>query len=78
MDVLGCLPGPPTKHNLGAADALAGKVFAYGVAAAIAVLDVRSAPVPEALTLRYGSVPCLASAQAPLCPIPSMVWLACH
>ena len=41
MDVLGCLPGPPTKHNIGAADALAGEVFAYGVAAAIAVLDVR-------------------------------------
>ena len=44
MDVLGCLPGPPTKHNCGAADALAGEVFAYGVAAAIAVLDVSSAP----------------------------------
>ncbi len=42
MDVLGCLPGPPTKHNQGAADALDGEVFAYGVAAAIAVLDVRS------------------------------------
>ncbi len=42
MDVLGCLPGPPTKHNQGAADALAGEVFAYGVAAAIAVIDVRS------------------------------------
>lgn len=41
LDVLGYLPGPPTRYNCGAAETLAGETFAYGVGASVAVLDVR-------------------------------------
>ena len=46
LDVLGYLPGPPTRYNCGAADTLAGETFAYGVASAVAVLDVRTCAMP--------------------------------
>ena len=51
LDVLGYLPGPPTRYNCGAADTLASETFAYGVASSIAVLDVRRPFSPLALAL---------------------------
>lgn len=47
LDVLGYLPGPPTRHNCSAAETLAGELFAYGVASAVAILDVRPSIMPH-------------------------------
>lgn len=41
VDVLGFLPGPVSKTNAGAADLLAGELFAYAVSSGVAVVDVR-------------------------------------
>ncbi len=41
VDVLGFLPGPVSKNNAGAADLLAGELFAYAVSSGVAVVDVR-------------------------------------
>lgn len=41
VDVLGFLPGPVSKSNAGAADLLAGELFAYAVSSGVAVVDVR-------------------------------------
>ena len=40
VDVLGFLPGPVSKNNAGAADLLAGELFAYAVSSGVAVVDV--------------------------------------
>lgn len=40
VDVLGFLPGPVSKNNAGAADLLAGELFAYAVSSGVAVIDV--------------------------------------
>lgn len=40
VDILGILPGPSTKLNVGACDLLAGEAFAYAVSSAVAVVDV--------------------------------------
>lgn len=42
VDVLGFLPGPVSKNNAGAADLLAGELFAYAVSSGVAVVDVSS------------------------------------
>lgn len=41
VDVIGFLPGPVSKNNAGAADLLAGELFAYAVSSGVAVVDVR-------------------------------------
>ena len=42
MDVLGVLPGPPSKGNASAGHILGfGEAFAYGVASSVAIVDVR-------------------------------------
>lgn len=43
VDVLGFLPGPVSKNNAGAADLLAGELFAYAVSSGVAVVDVSTA-----------------------------------
>lgn len=48
LDVLGYLPGPPTRYNCGAADLLAGETFAYGVGTSVTIIDVRT-PLISAL-----------------------------
>ena len=45
VDVLGFLPGPVSKNNAGAADLLAGELFAYAVSTGVAVVDVRIASI---------------------------------
>ena len=44
VDVLGFLPGPVSKNNAGAADLLAGELFAYAVSSGVAVVDVSLQP----------------------------------
>ena len=47
VDVLGFLPGPVSKNNAGAADLLAGELFAYAVSSGVAVVDVSVSCWPE-------------------------------
>lgn len=43
MDLVGALPGPPNnKSNKGAADLLEAELFAYGLNASVAVVEVGS------------------------------------
>lgn len=41
VDILGYLPGPASKANMGACAMFGGEAFAFGVASAVAVIDVR-------------------------------------
>lgn len=45
VDVLGFLPGPVSKNNAGAADLLAGELFAYAVSSGVAVVDVSTVDI---------------------------------
>lgn len=45
-DVLGYLPGPVSKANLGACAMFGGELFAFAVASTVAVVDVRPSRQP--------------------------------
>ena len=54
VDVLGFLPGPVSKNNAGAADLLAGELFAYAVSSGVAVVDVSLSMQPVNLNMHGG------------------------
>lgn len=40
VDIVGALPGPPSKANKGAADFIESELFAYGLGASVAIVEV--------------------------------------
>ncbi|KAA6419923.1 MAG: hypothetical protein FRX49_10113 [Trebouxia sp. A1-2] len=67
VDVLGFLPGPVSKINAGAADLLAGELFAYAVSSGVAVVDVHRMQLTCVLHGGHKSASTTAVSWAPEC-----------